>query len=221
MDLSAPVLELLLADGRTPSGGYAHSGGLEAAVGGGLSAAEVPAFARARLHTLGRCQASLAALAAGCPSLDGLLELDGEAAARTPVAALRAADRRLGRGLLRTGRTLWPEAELLAAYAAASSLTPRAVSLGAVARAAGIEPLGAARLALYEDVAGVAAAAVKLVALDSARACGWVAELAGEIEALAREACGVGVDGIPSPSVPLLDRRALVHQASPGRLFAS
>jgi len=219
--LSAAVLELLLADGRTPSGGYAHSGGLEAALAGGLSAADVPAFVRARLHTLGRCQAALAALAAGCSSLEGLFQLDREAAARTPVAALRAADRRLGLGLLRTGRTLWPDDRLLASYATGSSLTPRAVSLGALARAAGIDPVGAARLALYEDVAGVAAAAVKLVSLDGARASAWVAELAGEIEALAQEACRVEVDGIPSPSVPLLDRRALVHQASAGRLFAS
>ncbi len=181
----------------------------------------MPAFARARLHTLGRCQAALAALAAGCPNLAGLLELDGEAAARTPVAALRAADRRLGLGLLRTGRTLWPQDRLLESYAAGSSLTPRAVALGAVARAAGIEPVGAARLVLYEEVAGVAAAAVKLVSLDGARACAWVADLAREIEQLAGEACGVEIDRIPSPSVPLLDRRAVVHQASPGRLFAS
>jgi urease accessory protein len=219
--MSAAVLELLLADGRTPSGGYAHSGGLEAALGAGLAAAEVPAFARARLHTIGRCQAALAALAAGCSSLERLLELDGEAAARMPVAGLRAAERRLGLGLLRTGRTLWPDDELLAGYARESGLTPRAVAQGVVARAAGIEPLGAARIALYEDVAGVAAAAVKLTALDGARASGWVAALADEIEALAEEACGAGVESLPSPSTPLYDRRAELHQATDGRLFAS
>jgi urease accessory protein len=219
--LSAAVLELLLADGRTPSGGYAHSGGLEAAISGGLGVDEIPAFARARLHTLGRCQAALAALACGCSRLGGLLELDGEAAARTPVAALRAADRRLGLSVLRTGRTLWPADELLAGYADASVVTPRAVSLGAVSRAAGMEPRQAARLALYEDVAGVAAAAVKLVSLDGARASAWVAELAGEIEQLAGEACVAGIETLPSTSTPLLDRRAALHAASPGRLFAS
>jgi urease accessory protein len=219
--VSAAVLELLLADGRTPSGGYAHSGGLEAAIGEGLTVGEIPAFARARLHTLGRVAAGLAALACGCETLDGLLELDGEAAARTPVAALRAADRRLGLALLRTGRTLWPADGMLTAYARESTTTPRAVSLGAVARAAGIEPLQAARLALYDDVAGVAAAAVKLVALDGARASAWVADLAGEIERLAGEACLVGIDTLPSTSTPLLDRRAVIHASSAGRLFAS
>jgi urease accessory protein len=219
--VSAAVLELLLADGRTPSGGYAHSGGLEAAISGGLTVDEVPAFARARLHTLGRVAAGLAALACGCQTLAGLLELDGEAAARTPVAALRAADRRLGLALLRTGRTLWPADELLADYAGASVLTPRAVSLGAVARAAGMEPRQAARLALYEDVAGVAAAAVKLVSLDGARASSWVAGLAGEIEQLAGEASRTALNSLPSTSTPLLDRRAERHHASAGRLFAS
>jgi urease accessory protein len=219
--LSAAVLELLLADGRTPSGGYAHSGGLEAAITAGLPVDEVPAFARARLHTLGRCQAALAALAAGCGTLDGLLELDWEAAARIPVAALRAADRRLGLGLARTGRTLWPDDRLLDAYARESVLTPRAVTLGVVARAGGLEPLRAARIALYEDVAGVVAAAVKLTALDAARASAWVAGLAGEIEELAQAACLVRIDTLPSTSTPLLDRRAELHQASSGRLFAS
>lgn len=215
------MLELLLADGRTPSGGYAHSGGLEAAIGDGLAVDEIPAFARARLHTLGRVAAGLAALACGCQALDGLLELDGEAAARTPVAALRAADRRLGLGLLRTGRMLWPEDVLLAAYAGGSVTTPRSVALGAVARAAGIEPRQAARIALYEDVAGVAAAAVKLVALDGARASGWVAGLAGEIEQLAEEASRTELEALPSTSTPLLDGRAERHHASRGRLFAS
>jgi urease accessory protein len=219
--VSAGVLELLLADGRTPSGGYAHSGGLEAAVTAGLAVADVPAFGRARLHTVGRCQAGLAALAAGCTRIDELLELDREAAARTPVAALRTADRRLGLGLLRTGGTLWPDHDLLAVYARESKLTPRAVALGVVARAGGMDPRQAARLALYEDLAGVAAAAVKLLPVDGARASSWVAGLAAEIEALAGEACGVGIDDLPSPSTPLLDRRAERHQASPGRLFAS
>jgi urease accessory protein len=219
--LTAAVLELLLADGRTPSGGYAHSGGLEAALAAGLTASEVPAFARARLHTLGRCQAALAALAAACPTLDGLLELDREALARVPVPGLRAADRRLGQGLLRTARTLFPDHQLLGDYARESSSTPRAVALGAVARAGGMEPRQAARLSLYEDAAGVAAAAVKLTALDAARASAWVAALAAEIEELAELACAVVLETLPSPATPLLDRRAALHQASPGRLFAS
>ncbi len=215
------MLELLLADGRTPSGGYAHSGGLEAAIAEGLQAAEVPAFVRGRLHTIGRCQAALAAASAAAPDLAGLLALDAEAAARTPVPALRAADRRLGMGLLRTAATLWPSHELLADYRRASALTPRAVALGAVCGAGGLGPRPAARLSLYEEAAGVAAAAVKLLPLDGAQASAWIAALAEEIEALAGEAAATVAHAIPSTATPLLDRRALAHSSHEGRLFAS
>lgn len=217
---ATPVLELLLADGRTPSGGYAHSGGLEAAIAEGLGAAEVPAFVRARLHTVGRVQAALA-VAATAADLSGLLALDSEAAARTPAPAVRAADRHLGNGLLRTAAALWPSDELLAAYRGASALTPRGVALGVVCRAAGLDPLPAARLSLYEEAAGVVAAAVKLLPLDGARASGWIADLASEIEALARHLAAAGPHTIPSPATPLLDRRALAHGSREGRLFAS
>jgi urease accessory protein len=211
------VLALLLADGRTPTGGYAHSGGLEAALAEGV--ADVPAFMRARLHTVGRGQAALAAAAVAAPDLDTLLALDGEAAARTPVPAVRDADRRLGVGLLRTAAELWPDDALIAAYRAASVLTPRPVALGVACRAAGLGRLAAARLSLYEDAAGVAAAAVKLTPLDAARASAWVAGLAAEIEDLAVAAADGGT--LPSPATPLLDRRALAHGARDGRLFAS
>jgi urease accessory protein len=216
------VVELLLADGRTPTGGYAHSGGLEAAIEGGLEVDGVPGFIRARLHTLGRCQAALAAAARSTTDLGGLVALDGEAAARTPVPALRDAERRLGLGLLRTAAVLWPEDRLLAGYRAASALTPRPVALGVVGRAAGIDGRSVARLCLYEEAAGVAAAAVKLLPLDGARASGWIAALAPEIERLAGEAAAAAERGdLPSTSTPLLDRRAVAHAARSERLFAS
>ncbi|MDQ6807655.1 MAG: urease accessory protein UreF, partial [Actinomycetota bacterium] len=73
------VLELVLADARTPSGGHAHSGGLEAAIDAGLSLDQVPAFIRARLRTVGRCEAALAFRAAAASTLAELLALDLEA----------------------------------------------------------------------------------------------------------------------------------------------
>jgi urease accessory protein UreF len=80
----------------------------------------------------------------------------------------------------------------------------------------------AARLSLYEDAAAVASAAVKLIALDTAAAVGWVAALEAEIEDLAGAAAAAGRSGataIPSRATPLLDRRA--HAPRAGRLFAS
>ncbi len=214
-------MALLLADGRTPSGGHAHSGGLEAALVDGLTLDGVPAFMRARLRTVGCVHAALAALATGTTTLSGLMALDLEAAARTPADALRDADRRLGLALLRTGRSLWPGEALLAAYARSSPLTPRAVALGVLARAGGLAARSAARLSLYEDTATVASAAVKLVALDAARAVAWVAQLAGEIETLADEVAGVTLASLPSSATPLLDLRAQAHAGRERRLFVS
>ena len=219
------VLELLLADARTPSGGHAHSGGLEAAVAAGLEVCDIRAFMRARLLTVGRCEAAFAAAACSCASVPGLLDLDGEWAARTPAEPLRLASRSLGRGLLRTASGWFGEAELLTGYRSESSLTPRPVALGVVAAAGGLGPQAAARASLYDDAATVAAAAVKLTALDAAVASGWVLALAAEIESLARvlgRASGPS-DGValPSTATPSLDRRAMVHAKSDRRLFVS
>ncbi|TDC89127.1 urease accessory protein UreF, partial [Nonomuraea deserti] len=57
---------LVLADGRFPSGGHAHSGGAEAAVTAGRvhDVATLREFCRGRLHTSGLVAAGLAAAAA-------------------------------------------------------------------------------------------------------------------------------------------------------------
>jgi urease accessory protein len=213
------VLELLLADARTPSGGYAHSAGLEALVGEGAGAGDVPAFMAARLQTTGRVEAAFAAAACRCRSSPGLLALDGEFAARTPAEPLRRCSRQLGRGLLRTAAVWFPASDVLASYGVSSSLTPRPVVVGAVARAGGLEPEAAARASLYDDAATVAAAAVKLLPLDAAVASGWVLSLAAEMSALAAEAA-VSRE-LPSTATPLLDRRAIVHAINERRLFVS
>lgn len=217
----AAVLELLLADSRTPSGGYAHSGGLEAAVADGLAVDRVPAFVRARLRTVASVEASIAAAACRVDVVDALLDLDRELAARTPAQPLRQASRRLGQGLLRTARSWWPHDRLLADYAAASELSPRPVVLGAIAQAGAVTPLATARLSLYEDAATVVSAAVKLLPLDAARASGWLAALAGEIEALAVSSANAAPNDLPSTSTPLLDARAMAHSEQTRRLFVS
>lgn len=211
---AASALELLLADGRTPTGGFAHSGGLEPA---GLTAAEVPHFLRARLRTVGVIDASVAARAAAG---DDPLDLDDAWAARTPVPAVRETGRRLGRALLRLGTRLWPGA--LEPYAAASQLTPRPVVLGLAGAAAGMDTLAVARLSLYDDAATVVSAAPKLLAVDALDAAAWLADVAPLIDALAARAAALGpTDPLPAPSTPLLDRRAHAHHHEERRLFVS
>lgn len=211
---------LLLADGRTPSGSYAHSAGLEAAVRDGLQAEAVPGFLRGRLRTIAFTEAALTAAAVHAgDDVDALLALDSEALARNPSPSLRVAATTLGRSVLRTGVQLYPDAPVLAAYRSRSSSTPRPVAFGVVAGAAGLDPADAALVALHEDAASVAAAAVKLLPVDAGAAGGWIAALEQELMWLAHDAAAV--EELPSLAAPLIDLRSLARKHHDGRLFAS
>lgn len=211
----ALVLQLLLADGRFPGGGFAHSGGLEPAVEHGAvhDVASLRSFLVGRLHHGGGLEAWLAAAAcrAGIDA-DALATLEMEAEAHQPSPALRDAWRTQGRGLRRSASLLWP-----ALVPLRCEVQP--VVLGAVASAAGVDPAGAARLAVYGVAMTVASAAAKLAALDMADALAVVAGLSGDIESIA-------ADGASSPvasarSAPLTELRAEDHRAWEVRLFAS
>jgi urease accessory protein len=218
---------LVLADGRFPAGGHAHSGGAEAAVTAGriTGGADLADFCRGRLHTAGLVAASLAA-AAGL-GIDPVA-LDAAADARTPSPALRAAARRLGRQLLRAARATWPSDELDALAREFPKGAHQPVVLGLVARAAGLQAPDAAYCAAYESVSGPATATVRLLGLDPFDATGVLARLAPELDetveravTAARRACGEGVDALPSASAPLLEIGAQEHAARAVRLFAS
>ncbi|OII63023.1 urease accessory protein UreF [Streptomyces sp. CC53] len=214
---------LVLADGRFPAGGHAHSGGAEAAVRAGRlrDAADLEGFCRGRLHTAGLTAAGLAAAAAlgHDPA-----RLDAAADARTPSPALRAASRRLGRQLLRAARATWPCPALDALAGAFPRGAHQPVVLGATARAAGLGQRDAAHCAAYETVSGPATAAVRLLSLDPFHATAVLARLAPDMDAVAlraAEAAAEGIDALPAASAPLLDITAEQHAAWPVRLFAS
>ncbi|MFE7776893.1 urease accessory protein UreF [Streptomyces sp. NPDC057445] len=214
---------LVLADGRFPAGGHAHSGGAEAAVKAGRihDAAGLAGFCRGRLHTTGLTAAALAAAAA--LGLDPLA-LDEAADARTPSSALRTTGRKLGRQLMRAARATWPSSELDALAAALPKGAHQPVVLGLAARAAGLGPLDAAHCAVYETVSGPATAAVRLLGLDPFEATAVLARLAPDMDQVAERACTAarqGIDALPAASAPLLDITAEQHAAWPVRLFAS
>ncbi|MBK3640715.1 urease accessory protein UreF [Streptomyces sp. NPDC001260] len=218
---------LVLADGRFPAGGHAHSGGAEAAVKAGriTGAASLEGFCRGRLHTAGLVAASLAAAAVLGADAG---ELDAAADARTPSPALRVAARRLGRQLTRAARATWPSDELDAMAGRFPKGAHQPVVLGLVARAAGLEPVDAAHCAAYESVSGPASATVRLLSLDPFDATGVLARLAPEVDRVAdraveaaRRVLDEGVDALPAGSAPLLEIGAEIHAAWPVRLFAS
>lgn len=218
---------LVLADGRFPAGGHAHSGGAEPAVRAGrlTDARELAAFCRGRLHTTGLTAAALAA--AAVLGVDPLA-LDEAADARTPSPALRATARKLGRQMMRAARATWPGPELNSLAAARPRGAHQPIVLGLAARSAGLGPDDAAHCVLYETVSGPATAAVRLLSLDPFDATAVLARLAPEIDATAREAVAAahravreGPGALPAASAPLLDITAEAHAAWPVRLFAS
>ncbi len=218
---------LVLADGRFPAGGHAHSGGAEAAVKAGriTGAASLEDFCRGRLHTAGRVAAALAA--AAVLGMDPV-ELDVAADARTPSPALRVAARKLGRQLMRAARVTWPSPELDALAREFPKGAHQPVVLGVAARAAGLGAVDAAYCAVYESVSGSASASVRLLSLDPLDATGVLARLVPELDRVAdaaveaaRVAVDEGVDALPAASAPLLEISAEGHAAWPVRLFAS
>ncbi len=220
---------MLLADGRFPTGTYAHSGGLESAVRSGTGPGEVPGFIAARLQTIARCEAAIAVAArraAVREEVATLLCLDDEAQARCSSPPLREAASRLGSQLLRTAEAVWPRSAIVAGYRSASSSTPKPVCFGVVTCAAGLEDETAAAALLYDDAAGVASAAVKLLPVDPALTARWLREAGPAIEAIAAEVAslpeGEAEPGaLPSAFAPLLEARSILHAADDRRLFAS
>jgi urease accessory protein len=226
---------LVLADGRLPAGGHAHSGGLEAAVTAGRvhDLATLEAFLRGRLATAGLVAAAFAAATthrltnAGTTdtvrTLDAVRELDAGLDARTPSPALRRASRAQGRALLRAGRAMWtlPAGQ---AYSANPDGPHQSVALGVVAAAAGLSPGHAALVAAYGSVSGSASAAVRVLGLDPYPVHGLLARLAAVCDETADRAANMahlGVSDLPAASAPLLDISAEDHSAWEVRLFAS
>lgn len=210
---------LILADGRLPSGGHAHSAGLEAQVSAGRvrSVEELDGFLRGKLATSGLVSAAFAA--AACASA-AYAELDAGLDARTPSPALRKASRAQGRALLRAGRAMWPIASK--SYIGREPHQP--VALGALASAAGLTPHETAVAAAHGTITGPASAAVRLLGLDPYAVHALLARLAPEcdrIAELAAKRSGDPVDELPAAGAPLLDIGAEHHATWEVRLFAS
>jgi urease accessory protein len=220
---------LLLADGRFPAGGHAHSGGLEAAAAGGgvASVDDLRRFLLGRLSTVGLAGAALAAATCArsvVPSVALWHELDAEDDARTASPALRLASRRQGRQLVRAASVAWP-CELLDGLAGALPAgAHHAVALGAASSAAGLSSGEAALVAAYSAVTSPATAAVRLLGLDPLAVSGMLAGLAPAVDRTAAAAAATALDplaDLPAPGAPLLDVGAEAHASWEVRLFAS
>jgi urease accessory protein len=239
--MTEPVLMstlLIIADGRTPSGAHAHSGGVEMAVAADRIAdiATLEEFLRGRLSTVGQVAAAVAA--ASClvgQSADALVAtrawelLDAAFDARTPSAAQRRVSRTLGKSLQRLARQAF--AGIADDGAVARPLLRQAephhpIALGALCAWAGGAPRDAAQVAAYQSVSGPASAAIRLLGLDPYAVTAVLVMIASQLDAVAAEAVTVAVhaedfDDLPACSAAVLDEDAERHQFAEVRLFAS
>lgn len=220
----------LLADGRFPAGGHAHSAGVEAAVHDGRvgDVHQLEGFVRGRLHTAGRTEAAL--VAATVLRLDHhdvvgtLRQVDAEADARIAPPPLRTASRRLGRQLVRAAAVCWPSALLVELTGAFPRGAHQPVALGAVATSAGLDAFDAARLVLHHAVTTPLQAGVRLLGLDPFTVAALTARLGEESVPLAGDAVALAAGplrDLPAASGPMSDIAACAHAGRDGTLFAT
>jgi urease accessory protein len=227
---------LVLADGRTPSGAHAHSGGVEMAIAAGriTDLVTLETFLAGRLSTAGLVAAAVAA--ASCAIGNGTDPgfacaawelLDGAVDARTPSLAQRETSRAMGRALQRLARQGFPasapEVPLLH-----QSEPHHPVALGALCARAGATPREAAQLAAYQSISGPASAAVRLLGLDPYAVTGLLIRSASRLDEVAAAAVSDqapnfanGFDDLPACSAIVLDEDAERHRFAEVRLFAS
>lgn len=221
------VAALVLADGRLPTGGHAHSAGLEPALAGGLRAEQIIDYIAVRLSTVGITEAATAVLSrrAWVDHNEFIGDEDSIGAiidafyARTPSAPLRAASEQLGRGMFRLARRLWPDDARLDALAKVATL-PRPVALGVVAAICGLSDAQTARTSLYDDVQTVAYAAPKLLPTDPVEPVRWVLASSHAIERSVTTAVEVtSVATLPALTAPELEIWSIDHAHRTRRIF--
>jgi urease accessory protein len=218
---------MLLVDTRIPTGGYAHSGGIEAAVSDGrvVDLPTLAAYLDGRLGSSGLNDAALA-VAAHARIADAAA-LSDEAAARCPSPALRAASRAEAKGLLRAARAMWPSPELNGFVAATEPPGSMwSVALGAVARAAGLSEVQVSTAATYASISGPAFAAVRLLGLDPYRISALLSCMSARVDEVAEQACrwslsATSLRGLPAVASPLQEIAAEERERWEVRLFVS
>ena len=220
---------LLLADGRFPAGGHAHSSGTKAAVKAGdvTDIATLRLFVEGRLATSGLVDAAFAAATCWRSARPGdadWRELDAEYLARTGPPRLRLAARTLGRQLLRSGERAWPSSRYGEARAALPDGVVQPIAMGVVANAAGCSPAEAALCELHHLVGTLTTGAVRLLGLDPFIVAALGASTAPELTrlaALAASTCEHPAANLPADLGLLNDVFAEHHGTWEVRLFAS
>jgi len=213
-------LLLQLADGTFPSGGFAHSGGLEAiTVLGGLtpSTSATVDFLDATLRQIGR--ASLPFVRAAAAEPGRLLELDDAFDATLPLSGPNRSSRAQGRALASAASRIW---EMLVPIAEHARGGPghHAPVFGAVFGTLGVGAEDTLAAYLHGAARGVLSAAVRLGLLGPLEAQRLHAARGPLLDALLDAARHIE-PGQAAQTAPLLEIYAALHERLDGRMFQS
>ena len=214
-------LALQLADATFPSGGFAHSGGLEAALHAGAFTAEgaFPRWLGDALWQAGHTALPFVAAAHDAPGRLGELDAAHDAALRNPV--LNAASRSQGRAHLDACLRSLGGHELAAlrerARGGPQHLAP---AFGASLAVLGLERDATLRLYLHGVARGLLSAAVRLSLVGPAEAQRLHADAAPTLTAVLGR-CGRLDPAAQTQVAPLHDLLAGTHDLLDARSFAS
>jgi urease accessory protein len=224
------LLSLLhFADSALPTGGYAHSFGLERACQAGLVRDRhgLERFLLTHIEgAAGPCDATAAAgtlRAIARDDVPACHALDAELEAMKVVREFREGSRQMGRQTLRVAAALTGEGRLAAYLAEVDARRApghHAVAFGMTAGVLGWEPVAAATAFLYSTTALLVGAALRLLPMGQLEGQSVLWSLHEVIERVAREAAERAPDDLWS-FTPGQDIQGMLHERMDARLFRS
>jgi urease accessory protein len=213
---------LQLADSGFPTGGFAHSGGLEAAVQQGEVRGRegLGLFVRELLWQVGH--GALPALGSTHGEPSRLAEVDARMEAFLVNHVANRASRTQGRALLDTCARIFPEAvgPLRLAAREAGVRFHHAPLFGAVLRALEVERADAQQLLLSLSLRGALSAAVRMGLVGTHESHQLQHECTPLLEQVLATCGGLGLEALAQTS-PLMDLLGSTHDRLYSRLFLS
>lgn len=212
---------LQLADSAFPTGGFAHSSGLEAAWQRGevTSAAALDRFVRDCLWQAGHGMLPLASAAHRAPGRLEELDAFADCWLTNPVA--NRSSRMQGRAFASTGARVWPGPATLDLEARVQRICGHAGPvIGAVHHALDLPLDTCQRLILFNTVRGLFAAAVRLGIVGSYQAQAMQDAGSRELERVLAQCSSLGLDDV-AQTAPVLDLIQASHDRLYSRLFQS
>jgi urease accessory protein len=219
--MSIDWLILQIADSAFPTGGFAHSWGLESAWQHGevRSPTDLRAFVRTAIAQCGFSVIPFVNAAHREPAR--LEELDGLNEIFLTNAVANRASRVQGRSLVATSVRIWPSPALTDLEARARVLKAHVAPLaGATLRAMDVELATARQVVLYVTVRSVVAAAVRLGMVGNYEAQRIQYEATLELDAVLDRCRGLDEDAI-AQIAPVHDLLQAAHDRLYSRLFQS